>query len=99
MDNSREEFENWAEEAGALPWGYLKRQRNPRGGYSVQIYTYMWAAWQASRKALVVELPGKISQQNMFNGRALPEAESYDEAIEDCADAIRDAGITVKGDE
>lgn len=40
-------FEKWAEEVGALPWGYLKKQRTESGNYSVQIYTYMWKAWQA----------------------------------------------------
>ena len=90
MDNSREEFENWAEEAGALPWGYLKRQRNPSGGYSVQIYTYMWAAWQASRKALVLEMPTQESYDDPLS--------AY-QAIADCAERIRAAGITVKGDE
>lgn len=52
----REKFEAWAEEVGAQPWGYLKKQRNPSGGYSVQIYTYMWAAWKAAGAELVEAL-------------------------------------------
>ncbi|CCI77690.1 unnamed protein product [Klebsiella pneumoniae subsp. rhinoscleromatis SB3432] len=52
----REKFEAWAEEVGAKPWGYLKKQRNPSGGYSVQIYTYMWAAWKAAGAELVEAL-------------------------------------------
>lgn len=52
----REKFEAWAEEVGAQPWGYLKKQRNPSGGYSVQIYTYMWAAWKAASAELVEAL-------------------------------------------
>ncbi|HDU5016200.1 TPA: hypothetical protein RFU30_002136 [Klebsiella quasipneumoniae subsp. quasipneumoniae] len=52
----REKFEAWAEEVGAQPWGYLKKQRNPNGGYSVQIYTYMWAAWKAAGAELVESL-------------------------------------------
>ena len=52
----REKFEAWAEEVGAQPWGYLKNQRNPSGGYSVQIYTYMWAAWKAASAELVEAL-------------------------------------------
>lgn len=52
----REKFEAWAEEVGAQPWGYLKKQRNPSGGYSVQIYTYMWAAWKAAGSELVEAL-------------------------------------------
>lgn len=57
VEDGRAQFEAWAEEVGALPWGYLKKQRTPGGGYSVQIYNYMWSAWQASRAAIVVELP------------------------------------------
>ncbi len=87
MDKIREDFEGWAEEAGALPWGYLKRQRNPRGGYSIQIYTYMWQAWQASRKVLVVTLPEVCA----FN---LCDLLDKKEVIEH----IRAAGITVKGE-
>ncbi|WP_322090716.1 hypothetical protein [Citrobacter werkmanii] len=52
----REKFEAWAEEAGALPWGYLKKQRNASGNYSVQIYTYMWHAWSACHESLLDEL-------------------------------------------
>lgn len=52
----REKFEAWAEEAGALPWGYLKKQRNASGNYSVQIYTYMWHAWSACHESLMDEL-------------------------------------------
>ncbi|RAZ96266.1 hypothetical protein DK853_25580 [Klebsiella oxytoca] len=58
----REKFEAWAEEAGAQPWGYLKKQRNPSGGYSVQIYTYMWAAWKAADAELVEALE-KVQQR------------------------------------
>lgn len=52
----REKFEAWAEEVGAQPWGYLKKQRNQSGGYSVQIYTHMWAAWKAAGAELVEAL-------------------------------------------
>lgn len=52
----REKFEAWAEEAGALPWGHLKKQRTASGNYSVQIYTYMWKAWSACHEALLDEL-------------------------------------------
>ncbi|SQC34249.1 hypothetical protein [Kluyvera cryocrescens] len=52
----REKFEAWAEEAGALPWGHLKKQRTASGNYSVQIYTYMWTAWQAASAEMVEAL-------------------------------------------
>lgn len=84
---SREQFEAWAEEAGALPWGYLKKQRTQNGGYSVQIYNYMWEAWQASREAVDIKLPEVCA----FN---LCELLDKKQVIE----AIRAAGIKVKGE-
>lgn len=42
----RKEFEHWAEEAGALPWGSLKKKR-VGDGCSAQIYNYMWRSWRA----------------------------------------------------
>nr|WP_255475157.1 hypothetical protein [Pseudocitrobacter sp. 73] len=59
----REKFEAWAEEASALPWGYLKKRRNPSGGgYSVQVFTYMWTAWQAASAELVEALEARDKQ-------------------------------------
>ncbi len=66
MKSSREQFEEWAEDVGALPWGYLKKQRTSGGGYSVQIYNYMWSAWQASRAEIEVELPSMEDPANLF---------------------------------
>lgn len=58
----REQFEVWAEEAGALPWGHLKKQRTASGNYSVQIYTYMWKSWSACHEALLDELEAAQTQ-------------------------------------
>ncbi|MGB7801402.1 hypothetical protein [Buttiauxella sp.] len=88
VEDSRADFEAWAEEVGALPWGYLKKQRTPGGGYSVQIYNYMWSAWQASRAAIVVELPEPYDDGH--GNLWLPQDAT--------ANGIRAAGITVKGD-
>ncbi|MDK1885855.1 hypothetical protein MKR03_06745 [Klebsiella sp. K5-210] len=52
----REKFEAWAEEAGALPWGILKKHRNQDGSYPGPHYTYMWKAWQAASAELVEAL-------------------------------------------
>lgn len=58
IDNEalREKFEVWAEEAGALPWGILKKHRNQDGSYPGPHYTYMWHAWNACHAALLNEL-------------------------------------------
>lgn len=60
MDKMREEFEEWAVSAG-----YITKMVIPMTGEDSQkkaIYANgqtrsAWKAWQASRKALVVELP------------------------------------------
>ena len=52
--------------------------------------------WQASREAVVVELPPKISAHNTAEGGFVrPEAEHYDEAIDDCREAIEAQGLRV----
>ncbi|MCE9886199.1 hypothetical protein [Obesumbacterium proteus] len=97
---SREQFEAWAEESGALPWGYLKKQRTQNGGYSVQIYNYMWSAWQASHEAVAVELPDKkfISEDEALIPEDSDWPDGFNTALEQCAEAIRAAGIKVKGE-
>lgn len=72
----REKFEAWAEEVGAQPWGYLKKQRNPSGGYSVQIYTYMWSAWKAAGAELVEALE-KAQKSNEFLKGQLSELANF----------------------
>ena len=52
-EQERAEFEHWAEESGALPWGSLKKRRIGTG-YSAQVYNYMWRAWLARSKQEVV---------------------------------------------
>lgn len=100
---SRAEFEKWAEEVGALPWGYLKKQRTPSGGYSIQVYQYMWTAWKAARENIVVErissadVPSDIVYQLGGSGLSHDEAicEGYSAGFNA---AIRSAGLTVKGE-
>lgn len=88
MDDMKAAFEKWAEEVGALPWGYLKKQRTASGGYSVQIYTYMWSAWQASRSAIEIELSEPF---DFDHSKALV----YD--MDEVVEAITSHGIRIKG--
>ncbi|EML9987758.1 hypothetical protein RHQ60_003272 [Citrobacter amalonaticus] len=55
-EKTREAFERWAEQSGALPWGILKKHRNQDGSYPGSHYTYMWHAWNACHEALLDEL-------------------------------------------
>ncbi len=90
--NSREQFERhfpWV--ADELEWNGVRYVDD-----SVQL---SWVTWQLSRQALVVELPAKISHlphSQVADGFVLPEAEQYDEAIDDCREAIEAAGVRVK---
>lgn len=61
-------------------------------------YSAALEVWEASRAAIEIELPQKCGHLNMVNGHVLPEAAAYDEAIDDCADVLKEAGITVKGE-
>lgn len=61
---------------------------------------WVFRIWKAARESIVIDLPPKISEFNRMpdNGAILLEAVSYDEAIDDCANALRTAGIRIKGE-
>lgn len=101
-DKMREEFEEWAaEEAEVRGVGVLLglMQDEHQDRYSMIWTQTAWMAWQASRSALVIELPP-----------VYPEPEAPEEAIDDshmdafhaangmrhaCAKAIEAAGAKV----
>lgn len=68
--------------------------------YPNQTYVQeVWEMWQASRASIEVELPEKISPHNTNeSGYVIGQAAMYDESIDDCAEAIRYVGISIKGD-
>ncbi|WP_050873509.1 hypothetical protein [Yersinia frederiksenii] len=94
ITKSREEFEKVILAMGML----IVRSRG--GAYDVEEVELSWIIWQASRESIVIDLPQKISEFNKMpdNGAILLEAVNYDEAIDDCAEAIRSAGIRIKGE-
>lgn len=89
--NSREQFERhfpWV--ADELEWNGIR--------YVDDSAQLSWLTWQLSRQVLVVKLPAKISHlphSQVGDGFVLPEAEQYDEAIDDCREAIEAAGVRV----
>lgn len=102
-EQSRADFEYQAGEALGLSVSIIEMARKGDGydhAYDsmniMQPLNGWWYWWKKSRAALVLELPHKCGHLNTHNGHVIPEAASYDEAIDDCADAIRAAGITVK---
>lgn len=89
IEKSMAEFEAWAKEEQGLDM-----HRLPHGAYRSFATHQAWHAWKASRDALVVELPVKVTQANGFDS---PEDdEFYSLGIDHCAVQIRAAGITVK---
>jgi len=94
----REQFEAWADSEGYVMdcvWG-----GDGNHGYEDEDTQYAWGlfqfAWQASRDAVLVELPPKISAHNTSEGAFVrPEAEHYDEAIDECRKAIEAQALKV----
>ena len=81
MSDSREQFETWMMDN--WPEQYLGRfATGEYQGFTVQ---HCWTAWQASRQALVVELP----QQSGVN-------HDWNQAIRYCHQAIEAAGVRTK---
>ncbi|WNJ77773.1 hypothetical protein RJE46_14145 [Cedecea neteri] len=82
----RNEFEVWAKGKGH------STDRDILGRYVFSYTSTAWEGWQASRTALVVELPESFEVEMGSYGDA--KAVSVAEVIE----SIRAAGITVKGE-
>lgn len=83
-EKMREDFELWLNDSGQLS---LKEDD---GEYSFQHTRFAWQAWQASRAALVVELPQK---PYCAQGMAYPD---YSDALNDCREAIESVGVKCK---
>ncbi|MEX7554657.1 hypothetical protein F9Z43_08875 [Pseudomonas monteilii] len=90
-DISREQFEAYRDKRNAE----LEAEGH-KPGSRWHISNAHYPTWEASRAAVVVELPSKISVHNTSdNGLVRPEAEHYDEAIDDCREAIEAQGLKV----
>ena len=85
-EKMRDGFESWC-----LANGYTLRPAETNcgiiidGDYGHPTVQIAWQAWQASRAALVVELPGAIWCSL-----------AYHEAINDVKEALDDAGVSYK---
>ena len=84
----RDEFEV---ECSKLGW-YLTRQASANSEYyNHTVVNLCWTFWQASRAALVVELP----ELKSFNASDEPDF-AYEVAIDDIKCALDDAGVGYK---
>ncbi|ELY4393303.1 hypothetical protein SMZ41_003365 [Cronobacter sakazakii] len=88
MDKSREQFEKWMSDNGKHPLAIEKMDKN----YILATTRTQWEAWQASRAAIEVKLPTENElHQKVCSGCA-------SESLEMVEQAIRDAGLKVKGE-
>ena len=83
-EKMREDFEEWFYEY-SLPCEGDWFRRDSCGDYDYPSTHDAWMGWQASRAALVVELPGAIWCSL-----------AYHEAINDVKEALDDAGVGYK---
>ncbi|EAM5870171.1 hypothetical protein EPD44_19940 [Salmonella enterica] len=92
MDESRKQFESVI---GGKGWFI---QKTDSGSYVYERVHLMWMAWRESRAAIEIELPAKndISSDDY----PIPDLVDWDDGrnagIQECAEAIRAAGIKVK---
>ena len=91
---SREQFETaWQKNNECEPmdgWESLRCD----DGYTDEIIDGQWWAWQASREAVEVQLPDRRDYEETLSDHEL----GFNIALELCAEAIRAAGIKVKGE-
>lgn len=101
IDKMREEFEAWHR---SVVEGEPPHEKYNSGDYRNQQVQRYWLGWQASRAALVIELPpvrpepiasgdelksdGEAASWNIWVGEKLAKA--------DCREAIEAAGLKVK---
>lgn len=87
MEESRKQFEAWITEWWPQVKGNICRDGD---SYSNHFMNYAWEGWQASRAAIEIELPSTQPERFGFM------AEHFNATLEECANAIRAAGIKVK---
>lgn len=87
---SREQFEAWLR---AQPH-VLNVGVEQDGTYTLHEDRVAWMAWQASREAVEVQLPDHRDYEETLSDHEL----GFNIALKQCAEAIRAAGIKVKGE-
>lgn len=104
-EKMREEFESWAlaRFINSETMKPLQRSADEPDGYHYPVLNTAWAAWQASREALVIELPDEnpLGSGPGDCGDGRPSFEQHCAAecnfiLRDCREAIEAAGLKVK---
>ena len=89
-EKMREDFEEWFSEY-SLPCEGDWFKRDSCGDYDSPSTYYAWMGWQASRAALVVELPPEIEERFIDSYQ-----EGWNDAIDSCRARFESAGATCK---
>lgn len=88
----REQFEAW--HSGRYGWPLRNYAYYWNGTcYEDEEFQLAWDSWQASREAVVVELPAERRIRHMPTP---DENSSYNEALENCREAIEAQGLKVE---
>jgi len=96
MDKMREEFEAWCDEQGYASDKYSSddcgdKYKHLVGEYVISDTRFLWEAWKASRAALRVELPSKMS------GEVLSlYGIGFNDGIDIAIECIEEAGVSRK---
>mgnify|MGYP006970135905 CR=1 FL=1 len=100
MDNEklRAEFEEWARSTFSWHTWEQVAPEEPKTisswdgeKYGHRVVNGMWLAWQASRSALVVELPPSIDEDEDW------PSDCWNNAVTHCARSLHAAGIKTTG--
>src|SRR5471030_439855 len=94
MDKNREEFESEYSKVMGTPVTVLRILRDSESYKETEgdRLSLSWTMWQASRKAIEVDLPTEMT-------REIDYVAGFNQCLSECAEAITSLGIRVKGNE
>lgn len=100
LDPVREQFEAWyGDECGLGAAEVRLWRKGERYSNQYERCGIAWVAWQASRQAVVVELPelsGITNAEDVEGSVIVPRIDqAYDQAIHECHEAIEAQGLRV----
>ena len=85
-DKMREEFHEWCRSIG-----FTLKMNALGNDYAIGYGLEQWLAWQASRSALVVELPPEREERFIDSYQ-----EGWNDAIDSCRVRVESVGVTCK---
>ncbi|WP_311185484.1 hypothetical protein [Pseudomonas aeruginosa] len=101
MPDIREEFEKWAASHFIDVGSGNPLKKGPNGHYGFYVVATAWKSWQASRAALVIEMPPLVTAEDVAEHLDIDDQEAVEIAhmvngsIAACASFIKQAGIEV----